>query len=129
MTEPLHAHSLAAALSVGDLQASLAWYRDALGFTVDRTHEREGRVMSVSLRAGDVRVLLNQDDGAKGAEREKGAGFSLMITTRQEIDPIADRIRALGGTLATEPTDTPWGSRMFRVRDPDGFLLVIASEK
>jgi uncharacterized glyoxalase superfamily protein PhnB len=28
----------------------------------------------------------------------------------------------------SEPVDTPWGVRMFRVRDPDGFRLTISSE-
>jgi uncharacterized glyoxalase superfamily protein PhnB len=35
----------------------------------------------------------------------------------------------MGGTLASEPTDMPWGQRVFRVKDPDGFVLVIASER
>jgi hypothetical protein len=30
-----------------------------------------------------VRILLNQDDGAKGFDRVKGEGFSLMFTTAQ----------------------------------------------
>lgn len=117
-----------ASLTVKDLQTSLAWYRDAVGFTVDREHQRDGRVMAVSLRAGNVRILLGQDDGAKGMDRRKGEGFSLQLTTAQSVDAIAERIKSHGGTLDTEPTDTPWGARVFRVRDPDGFRLTISSE-
>ena len=129
MTPGFHADSLAAALTVNDLQKSVAWYRDAVGFAVDREIEREGKVASVALRAGGVRILLNQDNGAKGLDRVKGEGLSLMLTTHQRVDETADRIVALGGTLVTPPSDTPWGTRAFRVRDPDGFLLVITSEK
>jgi uncharacterized glyoxalase superfamily protein PhnB len=85
-------------------------------------------VRAVSLKAGAVQLLIGQDDGAKGLNRVKGEGFSLQITTAQSVDQIAARIKTLGGTLLSEPADTPWGTRMFRVRDPDGFTLVISSE-
>jgi uncharacterized glyoxalase superfamily protein PhnB len=121
------AGALAASLTVNDLQKSLAWYRDVVGFTVDQEYVREGKLLSVALRAGDVRILLNQDDGAKGSDRAKGAGFSLMITTAQDVDGIARRIRESGGTLASEPADMPWGGRAFRLQDPDGFRLAVSS--
>jgi uncharacterized glyoxalase superfamily protein PhnB len=127
--ESLHATGLNASLTVQDLTRSLAWYRDVLGFTVDQQHERGGRVFAVSLKAGIVRILLNQDDGAKGTDRVKGAGFSLQLTTTQDIDQLAARIRGAGGTLDMEPTDMPWGARVFRVQDPDGFRYAISSER
>jgi uncharacterized glyoxalase superfamily protein PhnB len=120
-------YALAASLTVRDLQASLAWYHDVLGFAVERRFEAEGRLRSVSLRADQVRILLNQDDGAKGGDRVKGEGFSLMITTTQDLDEIASRIRAHGGTLDSEPADMPWGRRAFRARDPDGFRYAFSS--
>jgi len=121
--------SLQASLTVNDLERSRDWYRDVLGFTVDREHERGGKVMGVALKAGDVRILINQDDGAKGTDRVKGEGFSFMITTTQNVDDLAQRVREHGGTLDTEPMDTRWGTRMFRVRDPDGFKFTITSER
>ena len=128
MGEPFLGVSLSASLSVNDLEKSLAWYRDVLGFTIHQKHERGGKLMAVSLRAGDnVRVLITQDDGARGSDRVKGEGFSLMITTDQSIDDIAKRILDGGGTLELAPTDTPMGVRIFRVRDPDGFKFTISS--
>jgi lactoylglutathione lyase len=127
--ESLRASELAASLTVKDLDASVAWYCDVVGFTVDRKHERGGKVMAVSLKAGVVRLLLGQDDGARGMDRPKGEGFSLQITTAQSLDAIAARITQRGGTLESEPADMPWGVRMFRVRDPDGFRLVFSSER
>lgn len=127
--ETLRGRSLAASLTVADLPKSLAWYRDVVGFFVEREHERDGKRASVSLKAGAVSILLNQDDGKKGAERIKGLGFSLMITTAQDIDELAARIRERGGTLELEPTTTRWGARLFRVVDPDGFRLTISSER
>ena len=126
--EPLRARSLSASLTVKDLAVSLAWYRDVVGFAVDKQHERDGKLMAVSLEAGDVRILIGQDNGAKGWDRIKGDGFSLMITTVQDIDALAQWIKERGGTLASEPADMPWGARMFRLEDPDGFKFTISSQ-
>jgi len=125
---PLVAQSLEASLTVADIRRSLAWYRDVLGFTIDREFERGGRLLAVTLRAGAVRILLTQDDGARGSERAKGEGFSLQITTTHDIDSLAAGAKRAGAALDTEPADM-WGARVFRLRDPDGFRLVISSPR
>jgi uncharacterized glyoxalase superfamily protein PhnB len=117
--------STSVSLTVKDLQKSAAWYRDVVGFGVDRTFEREGRLVLVALKAGDVRINLNQDDGAKGWDRAKGLGCSFNVWTTEDIDAIAGRIKAAGGTLDSEPVDAPWGARFFRLTDPDGFKLAV----
>jgi uncharacterized glyoxalase superfamily protein PhnB len=125
---PLSAQSLEASLTVADLRHSVEWYRDVLGFTIDREFERGGRLFATSLRAGVVRILLTQDDGAKGFDRAKGEGFSLQATTAQNIDFLAARAKQAGARLDTEPVDA-WGARIFRLRDPDGFRWVISSQR
>ncbi|HEX8832311.1 MAG TPA: VOC family protein [Longimicrobium sp.] len=122
------AQSLEGALTVRDLAASVAWYTDVVGFAVHQEYRREGRLLAVSVRAGAVRILLNQDDGARGMDRAKGEGFSLQFTTPQDVDAIAERVRARGGVLALEPTDA-WGTRVFRLLDPDGFRITISSPR
>jgi uncharacterized glyoxalase superfamily protein PhnB len=121
-SESLVGKSLQASLTVKDLQKSMAWYLDVLGFKLDRKIERDGTLRGVAVTAGDVRIILNQDDGAKGWDRIKGQGLSFQITTAQDVDAIAQRIKQQGGALETEPKDMPWGARSFRFRDPDGFL-------
>lgn len=130
-TEPesLRARTLSLSLTVKDIQKSLAWYCDVVGFTVDRKIERDGKLRSVALIAGEARISINQDDGAKGWDRVKGEGFSLQITTTQSIDAIATGIKARGGALDSEPADMPWGARMFRLRDPDGYKFGISSPR
>jgi catechol 2,3-dioxygenase-like lactoylglutathione lyase family enzyme len=44
---------------VKDLQKNTAWYQNVVGFGVDRTSERDGRLVLVALKAGDVRSNLN----------------------------------------------------------------------
>ncbi len=126
-SESFHAGMLSVSLTVKDISKSLAWYNDVLGFSIDRKIERDGKLRSVALKAGDVRLSINQDDGAKGWDRIKGEGFSLRITTDQNVDEMAKRIKKLGGRLDSEPADMPWGVRLFRLKDPDGFKLAISS--
>jgi uncharacterized glyoxalase superfamily protein PhnB len=125
--ESLRGRTLSASLTVKDLEKSLAWYHDVVGFSEDRRHERDGKLRAVSLKAGEVRILIGQDDGKKGWDRVKGEGFSLQVTTDGDVDELAAGIRARGGVLDSEPTDMPWGVRIFRLRDPDGFRLTISS--
>jgi lactoylglutathione lyase len=127
--ESIRARALSLSLTVKDVKKSLAWYRDVVGFTVDQEMERDGKLRSVRMKAGDVRFLLNQDDGAKGWDRKKGEGFSFQFTTTQDIDALAARVKAKGGKLESEPADMPWGVRMFRLLDPDGYKFSISSPR
>ena len=109
--------------TVNDLQKSIAWYRDGLGFVVSDQWEQGGKVQGVMLKAGNCTFGLSQDDFAKGRDREKGVGFRIHADAAQSVDALAERIRAHGGKIIMEPTDTPWGTRSFAVEDPDGFRI------
>ena len=126
--ESLRLRSVKTALTVNDLQASVAWYRDVLRFSFGEEMKWEGKVVGASLRAGAVEVLLFQDDFAKGRDRTKGAGIRLYMTTGQDIDGLASGIEERGGVLTQQPVDRPWGTRDFAVADPDGFQISFMSE-
>ena len=115
------------AFTVNDLEKSWAWYRDVLGFTLDEKWERDGKLMGVSLQAGDVTFLIGQDDWAKGRDRVKGVGFRIYCETKSDIDALARAIESRGGRLDTQPTSQPWGNRDFSISDPDGFKITISS--
>ena len=109
------------------MQRSVDWYQNVLGFKVEDKMEREGTVVSVRLTAGAVQIRLNLDNGARGWDRKKGEGISLMFRTEQNIDELADHIKAAGGTIDMGPQDMPWGARMMRIYDPDGFKFAIST--
>lgn len=125
--ETLRIRSISTSLTVNDIDASLAWYRDVVGFVVSEIFENEGKLMSAELIAGTARLFIGQDDWAKGRDRVKGQGFRTYLTTAQDIDAVAKAIKARGGTLESEPEDMPWGERAFSLQDPDGFGLTITS--
>ena len=114
--------------TVNDLEKSIAFYRDVLGFKVDERWERDGKLMGVSLRAGKVTWMIGQDDWQKGRDRKKGEGFRLYCTTTENVDALARKIKSKGGRLDSEPADQPWGSRDFSMTDPDGFKITIGAE-
>jgi uncharacterized glyoxalase superfamily protein PhnB len=126
--ETLRLRTMMPAITASDLQASLAWYRDVLGFTVAEEYRRDDKLMGVRLMAGHAQILLSQDDFAKGRDRQKGAGLRLFCTTAQDVDQLAAAIKERGGQLAHEPMDQPWGARDFGVVDPDGFNISISTE-
>ncbi|HEY3205049.1 MAG TPA: VOC family protein [Thermoanaerobaculia bacterium] len=115
--------------TVNDLEKSLAWYRDVLGFAVEETWKDAGKVVGVSLRAGDVSLMIGQDDWKKGRDRKKGEGFRIFCMTKKNVDDLAERIEARGGRLDQGPTDQPWGVRDISLTDPDGFKITIAAAK
>lgn len=114
--------------TVNDLEKSLAWYRDFLGFVVEERWEHGGKLAGVELRAGGVSFMIGQDDWMKGRDRKKGEGFRLYCTTTQDVDALAERIEARGGKLDHGPRDQPWGTREFALTDPDGFKITIAAD-
>jgi uncharacterized glyoxalase superfamily protein PhnB len=126
--ESFRARTLVATLTVRDIEKSLKWYCERIGFFVDKRIERAGKLVGVSLKAGDVRILINQEEGVTGWDRVKGAGFTLHFTTTQDVDVIAEAIKKRGGTLEAGPADES-GTRVLRLRDPDGFRLVISSAR
>ncbi|MBL0178251.1 MAG: VOC family protein [Gemmatimonadetes bacterium] len=130
MTAPaLNATNLGCSITCTDLAASIRFYRDAIGFAVAQQFENEGKVVAAVIVAGNIQIVLNQDDGKLGWDRIKGQGCYLQINvpTYADVDSTAERIKANGGTLLSEPADRPWGARMFQFKDPDGFKLGVST--
>ncbi len=123
---PLALRSASPSFTVSDLDESVAWYRDVLGFGVEETWKDDGKVVGVSLRAGDVSFMIGQDDWKKGRDRKKGEGFRIYCETKKNVDDLAKRIEAKGGRLDQGPTNQPWGVRDISLTDPDGFKITIA---
>ncbi len=124
----LNMSSASPSFTVNDVEKSLAWYRDVLGFVVEERWERDGKLAGVALQAGGVSFMLGQDDWKKGRDRKKGEGFRIYCMTTQDVDAIAKRIESHGGTLDQEPRDQPWGMRDFSLTDPDGYKITIGKE-
>ncbi|HKC24219.1 MAG TPA: VOC family protein [Thermoanaerobaculia bacterium] len=126
--ETLRLKSSSPSLTVNDVEKTLAFYRDVLGFTVKDRWEENGKLRGLILLAGDVEFYVSQDDWKKGRDRRKGEGISVYCSTVQDVSALAGEMKARGAVLDQEPTDQDWG-RSFALTDPDGFKVTIVKEK
>jgi uncharacterized glyoxalase superfamily protein PhnB len=127
--ETLRLRSVSPGLTVNDIQKSIAWYRDIVGFIVAEEWQHEGKLSGAVLRAGTMEILLGQDDFAKGRDRQKGLGMRIYCKTEQDIDQLAATIISRGGTLEHGPKDQSWGVRDLALIDPDGFRMSIYKDR
>jgi uncharacterized glyoxalase superfamily protein PhnB len=128
-TAAMNATNLGCSITCKDLEASIRFYCDAIGLAVAQKYENDGKVVAAVVTAGNINIVLNQDDGKLGWDRIKGQGLYLQfnVAGAADVDAAAARIKAAGGTLLNEPADRPWGARMFQFNDLDGFKLGVST--
>jgi uncharacterized glyoxalase superfamily protein PhnB len=127
--ETLRLRKVLPSFTATDLQRSIAFYRDVLGFVVGEEWRENGTLQGCEVHAGSVTFMLGQDDFAKGRDRQKGVGTRVWCHTAQDLDRLAAEIKARGGMLDQEPKDMPWGDRVFMISDPDGFKLTFVQAR
>ena len=121
--ETLRLRAVMPMLLVSDLERSLAWYTDVLGFVVAEELRRDGALVAVRLKAGKVQFLLEQDPDRR-ADRPRGHSIRLYCATRQDVHKIAAGVKSRGGTIHAAPDDAH-GGRDLAVVDPDGYAITI----
>jgi catechol 2,3-dioxygenase-like lactoylglutathione lyase family enzyme len=119
-----------------DADASLAFYRDTLGFEVRSDVEYGGQHW---LTVGpphqpETAIVLHPpaaDPGITEDERRtitemmaKGTFAGINLATK-DIDATFERLQAGDADVVQEPTDQPWGIRDCAFRDPAGNMIRI----
>ncbi len=127
-------------LAVGDLERSLAFYRDGLGLDttgvvaselVDEETNAAGAIVIFRLGGGLVLALYPRSELAKDADIPLGPAktgeFSIghLVGSRAEVDAVLAQAEQAGATLTGRPHDRPWGIYSGYFRDPDGHLWEI----
>jgi uncharacterized glyoxalase superfamily protein PhnB len=125
-TVKLETKGIAPGLTVNDMAASLKFYTEALGFEVLNRDEHEGVLRFAMLKAGEGYLGIGQDDFAKGRDRAKGIGLRFWIETSQDLQALADQVKAAGYALDSDVQKLPWGPMGFALTDPDGFKFTIS---
>jgi catechol 2,3-dioxygenase-like lactoylglutathione lyase family enzyme len=119
-----------------DPDASLAFYRDTLGFEV-RNDVGNGRMRWITVGPADqpgTSILLAPpaaDPGVTADERRtiaemmaKGTYASINLAAK-DLDGTFERLQAGDAEVVQEPTEQPYGVRDCAVRDPAGNLVRI----
>jgi catechol 2,3-dioxygenase-like lactoylglutathione lyase family enzyme len=119
-----------------DPDASLAFYRDTLGFEVRADVGYEGMRWITVGPSGqpDTSIVLEPpvaDPGVTDDERStilemmaKGTYAGILLAT-PDLDAAFARVQASGTEVVQEPTDQEWGVRDCAIRDPAGNLIRI----
>jgi uncharacterized glyoxalase superfamily protein PhnB len=123
-----------------DPDASLAFYRDTLGFEV-RNDVGYGGMRWITVGPADLpstSIVLYPpaatpgltDDERRTIEEmmAKGSYGSLLLAT-PDLDGAFERLQGSGVEVVQEPTDQPYGVRDFAVRDTAGNLIRIQEQR
>ena len=123
-----------------DPEASLAFYRDALGFEV-RNDVGYAGMRWITVGPADqpgTSIVLHPPGAGPGItddERRtiaemmaKGTYGSLLLATK-DLDGAFERLQAGDAEVVQEPTEQPYGVRDCAVRDPAGNLIRIQEQR
>jgi uncharacterized glyoxalase superfamily protein PhnB len=115
-------------LVVSDMDRSVAFYRDVLGFSVFATQPETAPFVFAWLQHGPVNVFLNALEAARAeypAFSTVQSGTWTMFMTTDDVDALHERVA--GRVKVVMPLETKfYGMREFAIEDPDGYVITFA---
>jgi uncharacterized glyoxalase superfamily protein PhnB len=119
-------------LVVSNVERSVAFYRDVLGFQVTTTVPEQSPLMFAIVRSGTVEVFLNAPAPAM-AEYPSLAGQKIggTFTMFMEVTGITELYEDLKPQVSVVmPLDKKWyGVTEFAFTDPDGYVITFAERR
>jgi uncharacterized glyoxalase superfamily protein PhnB len=123
-----------------DPDASLAFYRDTLGFEVRKDVGYNGMrwiTVGPADQPGTSIVLyppaaspgVTDEEKRTIAEMMAKGTYAIMLLATRDLDAAFERIAASGAEIVEEPTMQPYGVRDCAVRDPAGNLLRVQEQR
>jgi hypothetical protein len=118
-------------LGVADLEASMRFYRDVLGFATDGivgTEFEHGAVAFFDLQGGLKLALWPRESIAYDtniAETQPSATELTLghnVNSREEVDAVMAQVTRAGATIVKHAADTFWGGYSGYFQDPDGHI-------
>ena len=123
-----------------DPDASLAFYRDTLGFEVRNDVEYRGMhwiTVGPAGQPGTSIVLyppaatpgVTDDERRTIVEMMAKGSYGRIILATADLDSAFERLQASGADVVQEPTEQPYGVRDCAFRDPAGNLIRIQEQR
>ncbi|MCX7569307.1 VOC family protein [Tumebacillus sp. DT12] len=118
-------------LGVDDLERSLHFYRDGLGFHTQGIIGQEfehGAVAFFDLQAGLRLAIWKRQDIAHDAQITQTAPSPTEFTighnvgSKEEVDQVMEQAKKAGAVITVPAHDTFWGGYAGYFQDPDGHL-------
>lgn len=119
-----------AILAVADVDRSVAFYRDLMGFDVDATYDDPPYATLV--RAGMRLSLAEQGHPAEDrpgvlmtAPPDPSSAAVVLVLEVADCMAVHADLASAGADMLAPPYSPPWGGHRFFVRDPDGYLVEV----
>ncbi len=128
------------ALPADDPEASLAFYRDVLGFEV-RLDVGKGKMRWITVGPPgqpDTSILLappaanpglTDDERRTIAEMMAKGTYGWILLATKDLDSVFERLQASDAEIVQEPVDQPYGVRDCAIRDPAGNMIRIQERR
>ena len=113
-------------LYVEDLERSIAFYRDVIGFSLKLRGDGYAELATENVKFGLFERSKLPELIGRGASRGGPQGEVLVLV--EDVDAEAKRLRSAGAEILAGPVDRPWGHRSLHVLDPDGLVVELAQE-
>jgi len=114
-----------------DVERAAHFLRDAFGFVLGFTSpDPAGGLAHAQLTHGSGRIMLGHaGGGGLGLARSARAFDALhagVYVFVDDVDEHCTHAQAAGAKVLLEPTDYPWGDRMYCAKDPEGQFWMFA---
>jgi lactoylglutathione lyase len=119
-------------LYTADIEAAMAFYRDALGFTETFRTPTTGVPEHVELTLDGFSLGLGTVQAAKrvhGVDAAPGSPAMALVIWTDDVDAAFAQLRAAGTPVIQPPHDTGNNNRNALLRDPDGNLVELVAKR
>lgn len=115
-----------------DIEASIRFYRDLLGFRETFRVPKTGIPSHIEFKLGGFTLGLGTVNAARtvhGVEPTPGQPAMSLVVWTEDCDMTFEHLRTAGVTVVQPPHDTGNNNRNSLLRDPDGNLVEIVSKR
>ncbi len=115
-------------ITAADVEESVAFYRDALGLTVQNDVSNAGHRWVTLGGDGTASIVVSdpfEDADTQLALIAKGATQPIVFQT-DDLDAAFERAVAAGAEVVQEPKAQFWGPKDCALRDPSGHMVRIS---
>ena len=102
-----------------DAAAIVKWFQEAFAFEIIQVNnDADGVVMHAEMRFGNSAIMIGTSPDRVPPSNAADHGIYVYV---EDVDAHYQRASAAGAQIVYPPEDTGWGTRRYRVLDPEGY--------
>lgn len=119
-------HSAVPVIGTDDIEKSLSFYVNVLGFSLDFKYGEPA--VYAGVKSGDVEIYISKDPELVLGIKEKGLTPEVFIWVSDAVSLFKEHVK--NGAEIIEPlTERPWGALQYVVKEINGYHLKFAQPK